>query len=326
MPTPAWLIEGLLVENTLSCIYGTYGSFKSFVALDWALSIAGGHDWGGHAVQQRPVFYIAGEGTGGLGARIRAWENFHGRSAGDLPFYILDEAAQLVERGEVDAVIAAIMAHSPTVAPFIVIDTVARSMVGYDENSTRDMGLFVNAIERIQRETGGGHVCVVHHANASGTMRGNTALPAGVDTVIEVKRTKDSMFASLLPLKTKDRPPFDEIMLVSRVVEVDDDRNTSLVLVLADGSPSTPVLESDEQALAALEQAGDEGLTATEWEAASGLPRNTFYTVKKRLTERGVVMATGNGRGTRIAAKRRPAELDEPTRLSDMVLPWEDPP
>jgi hypothetical protein len=41
MPRPKWLIEGILKEGTLAVLYGEPKSTKSFVALDWAVSVRG---------------------------------------------------------------------------------------------------------------------------------------------------------------------------------------------------------------------------------------------------------------------------------------------
>ena len=41
-------------------IYGPSGEGKTFVALDWALSVATGRSWQGKQTKQGPVVYIAG--------------------------------------------------------------------------------------------------------------------------------------------------------------------------------------------------------------------------------------------------------------------------
>src|SRR5260221_14709356 len=70
MPPMRWLIEGILPEGLLSIIFGEHGSFKSFLALDFALCIATGTAWNGHLLEPAPVVYVAGEGIGGLGESI----------------------------------------------------------------------------------------------------------------------------------------------------------------------------------------------------------------------------------------------------------------
>ena len=62
----SFVIKGLIPECSFASIYGPSGSFKSFLALDWACHIATGKDWDGHKVKQGAVLYVAGEGGFGV--------------------------------------------------------------------------------------------------------------------------------------------------------------------------------------------------------------------------------------------------------------------
>ena len=73
----SFVIKGLIPECSFASIYGPSGSFKSFLALDWACHIATGKDWDGHKVKQGAVLYVAGEGGFGVIQRVRAWELQH---------------------------------------------------------------------------------------------------------------------------------------------------------------------------------------------------------------------------------------------------------
>ena len=73
----SFVIKGLIPECSFASIYGPSGSFKSFLALDWACHIATGKDWDGHKVKQGAVLYVAGEGGFGVTQRVRAWELQH---------------------------------------------------------------------------------------------------------------------------------------------------------------------------------------------------------------------------------------------------------
>ena len=65
----SFVIKGLLPEQSFVSMYGPSGSFKSFLALDWACHIASGIDWDQHKVIQGAVLYVAGEG----GWTYRQW-------------------------------------------------------------------------------------------------------------------------------------------------------------------------------------------------------------------------------------------------------------
>src|SRR2546427_335027 len=63
-PEPAWLLKDVLFAGGLTLLYGMKGTFKSFVALAWALAIGTGQPWLGRSVTQGLVVYIVAEGAG----------------------------------------------------------------------------------------------------------------------------------------------------------------------------------------------------------------------------------------------------------------------
>jgi hypothetical protein len=50
LPDATWLIDGMVPADGLGFIYGASQAGKSFLALDWALSVAAGIPWFGHDV------------------------------------------------------------------------------------------------------------------------------------------------------------------------------------------------------------------------------------------------------------------------------------
>jgi putative DNA primase/helicase len=98
MPDPEWLIDGILPANKLSVVYGASGTGKSFLALDWGLSIATGTGWQGNRVKQGGVAYIAAEKGPGYKHRIQAWFQHTGfKQAEDLPFILVNGSVSLEE-------------------------------------------------------------------------------------------------------------------------------------------------------------------------------------------------------------------------------------
>lgn len=72
------LIGGVLPSGVVSVLEGEPGVGKSFVALDWAIHIAGGIDWYGCSVQEpRTVVYIVGGGWTSFPPRLRRWLESH---------------------------------------------------------------------------------------------------------------------------------------------------------------------------------------------------------------------------------------------------------
>jgi len=76
MPPVEFLVEGLLPRNAFVVAYGLPGAGKSFFALDVAMSVAASRSWQGLATGSGAVLYIAGEGVGGIGKRIKGSSYF----------------------------------------------------------------------------------------------------------------------------------------------------------------------------------------------------------------------------------------------------------
>ena len=294
------LIEGVLPSNSLCSLIGQYGTFKSFTAIDIALSVATGRDWHTHQVKQGPVVYITPEGTNELGKRARAWRIRHS-CARPENLYFIAEAPQFMQAADVQALLRQIVVL-PEPPALVVVDTVARSMVGGDENAQQDMGLLVAGADRI-RETTGATLLLIHHTGANGKMRGSTVLPGALDTIIEAKKTA-SRGVSLLCAKQKDAADFAPIRLVGRVVELPEmDANgkpvNSLVFDECESSRGEPETSATGQKLLRiLAKQFPEGARAAAWQAAceetEGIKRRTFYNYRDELEDAGQIIKEGS--------------------------------
>ena len=81
----AFVIDDWLPTESISLLYAPKDHFKSFVALDWFMSIASGLPWNGFDVLQGACVYIAGEGNQGLKRRMKAWCISHNVELKRLP-------------------------------------------------------------------------------------------------------------------------------------------------------------------------------------------------------------------------------------------------
>ena len=202
MPPPRWLVEGFVQETTLAAIYGAPESGKSFLAIDFVMSVATGLPWQGRATTQGAVLYVAAEGALSLNNRFQAWEVEHGVQ--DVPLYLMCSSLNLSSPKEADAFCKAMAKLGPL--RMIVVDTLNQTSAGADENSAMDMGRYIDAMKRM-RDVSGAAVVVVHHSgkDTSKGMRGSTALLAGVDTAVEVVRPdKDAPAIHIKVQKQKD--------------------------------------------------------------------------------------------------------------------------
>jgi len=115
---------------------------------------------------------------------------------------------------------------------------VARALLGGEENSATDMGLFVAACDAIKAHCGCG-LLAIHHANktASGginSMRGSSALAGAADTVIAV--SKQETLVTVTMDKQKDAEPIEK--MVFEMVSVALPGDTSIIMKETDQSPS----------------------------------------------------------------------------------------
>lgn len=205
-----WLIDGVLPAGSFSALYGPPGSFKSFHALHIAHCIATGTPWMGNEVTEAGgVLYIAGEGFGGVGARIKACKQHHQTEAG-APIYVIRH--QLNLRSSVEDFNALMLAIEQLVMDtgidfkLIVIDTLARAFGGGDENSASDMMQFVVTCGHIQKIVQDAALMILHHSgkDQSRGMRGSSALLGAVDSELELLRIEDSMKGIIRIAKQKD--------------------------------------------------------------------------------------------------------------------------
>ena len=268
MPPVEWLVDGLLTKHGFSVLYGPPGAGKSFLAIDIALSVAYGKAWHNNPVQKGAVLYIAGEGVGGLGKRIKAWQAHHKLTA-DVPFYVLPTAVRFREPEDVERLLRTID-NLDTKFSAVFVDTVARALLGGDENSATDMGLFVDACEIVKRHCECA-VVAIHHSgkDAARGMRGSTALLGAVDTSIKVSKLEETV--TLTTEKQKDAEPMPDVAFTMTPVALIDD--VSVVMTQADmpekKQRSAKLTEPQKIALQALRnlsvELGQERVPVTAW-------------------------------------------------------------
>ena len=90
LPDAEWLIDGILEKGVVAFLVGFTGTIKSFLAMDWGMSVATGKSWLGKMAEPAPVIYIAAEGGRGYKKRSRAWKLTHGRSSAPEMFWKTD--------------------------------------------------------------------------------------------------------------------------------------------------------------------------------------------------------------------------------------------
>jgi len=207
IPEATPLIDGVLNEGTLAVIYGPPKSAKSFLMLDQALHIACGMDWLGRATRAGHVLYVLGEGAGGAQRRAKAWLTHHGLASAPR-FHLLADTVRLLDDLEIGCLLE-IIDELPERPVAIYIDTLARAMVGGEENDASSMGKLVHAADRIRAHTGA-TVSFVHHAGKDATKgsRGSTALLGALDSEFSV--SKEAGKVTMKNTAQRDLEPLDD--------------------------------------------------------------------------------------------------------------------
>src|ERR1035437_7590822 len=166
LPPVSWLIDRVLVAVAFVVLYGASGS-----------------PWHGHTVAGGWVLYISAEGSAGLTKRIDAWCEARDQSEPERIRFVTD-APNLLDPEHVQRALATIAAM-PETPVLIVVDTMARTMVGGDENSARDVGQFIHALDCLRQAADGATALVIHHTGKRGDdERGSSSLRGAADQML----------------------------------------------------------------------------------------------------------------------------------------------
>ena len=284
--SPEWIIDGLLEHNTFSVCFGAPAAGKTFLVLDMALCIAAGRPFHGHEVKQGPVFYIAGEGHNGFARRAAAWSKHNDVSLKGLPFFKSSRSIVLTDESSVDEMMEIItqMVEAHGEPQMIVVDTLARAMGAADENSTKEMGAAIQAVDNIRDEYDC-TVLAVHHTGHGNKdrARGSSALLGAVDAEFMVdKWSGDDPVAKIEVKFTKMKDAKIPEPLNFAHMEIDlvgsDMSNTQSVVLepISDGRPKGggPRLTGHKKRfMDALDEAKDMGSSGAELQKV----RDIFY-------------------------------------------------
>jgi AAA domain/RepB DNA-primase N-terminal domain len=192
--TPQWLIKNLLPETGVALLSGQWGTGKTFIALDAAVSVMIGAQFATYRCK-RPggVLYIAAEGGSQIPIRLtEILREKHPLHKGPLPFAWLDYCPPFTPgAGEVGMLQFAEEAarrmwekHGVPLV-LIIIDTLAAAARFKDENAAAEVQQAMDVLNTISRATGSLVMAVDHFGKAADTgTRGSSAKEASADAVI----------------------------------------------------------------------------------------------------------------------------------------------
>ncbi len=180
-----YVIKNMIAPGQLGCIFGQPGAGKSVLAPHLAYAVAQGR----HVFRQRTtkgaVFYVCAEDEAGMRERVAALRESHGAAPG---FHLVAGVSALVTGGDAVApdlarLLQLVEEHRPSL---VVVDTLAASISGLDENSSEGMSKVVHAMRAVRQL--GPAVILVHHSPKSGdTPRGHSVLNGDLDVSMIVE-------------------------------------------------------------------------------------------------------------------------------------------
>src|SRR6266568_2986069 len=178
-------------------------------------------------------------------------------------------------------------------ADVIIIDTVARCSTGLEENSTKDMGLFVHELYKLRdahSECGTTMIIVHHTGHDKSRARGASALPAGVDSIYLTESSDPHTLITVKSMKRKDGPPPKPVHM--KLVEAED----SVVLESVDAVFAEANSHGD-RSKAIIEYLSEHPM-ANQQEVADALGevKSTISRTMKILVDAGKVMEKSQGR------------------------------
>jgi hypothetical protein len=309
-PSPRWLVRRVIRQGEMVFVYGAPSCGKTFLVLDLVLAIATGREWWSYGTVRGSVLYLAGEGVAGLGKRILAWGREREVDVRTVPMRVLPHAVAVIDAEAFKTLGATVAALDPKPA-VIVVDTLARYMVGGDENSAQDSGVFLDRCAQLGAASGAA-VLIVHHSRKDSDIeRGSSAIRGAADVMLQV--TYKDHVTTVKGSKAKDAPLLDPIYLTRKVVHLGTDEDgesvTSLVFErgeapLADAEPvdaATSAPEPEVDRGAKIRQALSRhfkhlGASGTALFNVSGLKRSTFYEALDAEVEAGRIKAIGRVR------------------------------
>ena len=306
-----WAVKGAIPEASIGMLFGASGTFKSFVALDYALHRAYGMPWLGRKTKQATPVYIAAEGGAGLIRRIKAWHLKHAMDWRECPMRVV--AASISLSTQADALKKAIQAAN--VAPGdVIVDTMSQTFAG-DENSKQEVTEFLRGLGANLRDEFNCTVMIVHHSGHSNTerARGSSSIGFDIDFIFRVERDDVNMICSLTNTKQKDGEKLDplDFVLDRHVLGHDEDGDEISSLSASFANQAAQLLEAVQRSseshgaifIRLAREYGDEQLIRRAFDEAleiSGIEKKdtrskAFRRAMEEFTNKGIVIRGPGG-------------------------------
>jgi hypothetical protein len=249
-----WILYPYIEADATTLMSGERGTYKSFIALDWACRAAAGIPAIGYPMSVGPkrVLFISAEGKG-LQQRLQGWLNGNRvvETSGDVE-ELLDKNLRFVEQpvnmgsGEALRKLKADLARLSFDPDFIVVDTLTRNSDGNIEESNSRAQQYLCQLDSEIRARYRCAILLIHHLGKDHGRghRGPSSLANNTEAEMIVSRPHADVKSALVEFgRVKDSEPPKPFWLDAKTIETGkldgfDQPITSLVMLQGRGSHS----------------------------------------------------------------------------------------
>jgi hypothetical protein len=218
-PPIEFIVGNIFPLPSLSIVYGSPGSFKSFLLADLACCIAGGKEWlppfgdplgMGQSVSQGGAIWIDFDN-----GQLRTLDRFKALGSTmqlpeDVPLKIYSMPVPVFDARDQIQVIELQVMIAIHGAKLVIIDNLAMISGNADENSA-DMAEIFNNLRQISEITRTAIVVIHHPRKGSQTqgregdrLRGHSSIEAAIDLALYMKRSGNDPMVDIKPTKARD--------------------------------------------------------------------------------------------------------------------------
>ena len=216
--------------NGLGFIVGPPGAGKSFAAIDFLLRISSGRKVLERRTTRVGVAYVASEAANGVRKRLKAWRQTNG---GDAHLELIAQPVNLRDADDVADLenslrdMCADLDAQAVRLGVVVIDTVAASMPGGNENDGADMSEVVSRVQDLARNLGLLVLLVAHTGkDESRGIRGWSGQTGAADMILTIERDKDDPIIRIVTVsKLKDGEDGDRFAFRLETVVIGQDED-----------------------------------------------------------------------------------------------------
>jgi hypothetical protein len=273
---PPWLWEGMVAPGLVTMLSAPAFAGKSTLVGGLLRALDSGSDFLGLGTRSGAAVLVSEEPAYALRARR---DRFGLGESGSFYLGREDVAGHLWP----ELITATTEWALETDARLLVVDSFA-GLAGLQEEQENDAAAVMKALKPLEVSAASGlAVLFLHHTNRQGRARGSTAFGAAADIAIRLVSKQNNQFELQTESRFQSSPP----RLAGRLHQAPDGWFYEVVAGTARGATPKAESRTEDLLLAALEQAGCDGLSYDDFNALPGLSEDI---AKKKLPGR-----IGNG-------------------------------